>query len=256
MPALNVEDWIGRIWLGDCLEFMRQLPDACVDMVMTDPPYGLNCNDGDLISRWEAALGRGPAGPPRPIPGDSRQDWLFGLPLWMDQFNRLLRHGGCCCCCCGGGGPQPIFAEMALEMDRAIGFKQAVVWDKGGLGMGWHYRRSYEFVLVAQKRGVSCKWYGGDSESNVVRIGKLIPQADHHPTEKPVNLMGHFIRLHTAPGDVVLDPFLGSGTTAVACERLGRRWVGCEINPEYAALAEKRIAREREKTKLPLEIGA
>ena len=57
----------------------------------------------------------------------------------------------------------------------------------------------------------------------------------------------------TSPGDLVLDPFLGSGTTAVVCERLGRRWIGCEINSEYAAMAEKRIQRERDKLQLPFD---
>jgi len=250
---IEPKEWEGRIWVGDCLEFMRRLPDGCVDLVLTDPPYGLNYNNGDLASHREAALGKGEPGPPRPIDGDDRADWVQNLPLWMQEFERLLKPGCCCCCCGGGGGPQPIFGEMTLAMDRHIGFKQAVVWDKGGLGMGWHYRRSYEFMLVAEKPGAACQWYGGNDQSNVVRIPKIIPSMDQHPTQKPDALMGKFVLLHSAPGALVLGPFLGSGTTAAVCERLGRRWMGCEINPDYAAMAQRRIDREREKLQLPLE---
>lgn len=66
---------------------------------------------------------------------------------------------------------------MALAMDRHIGFKQAVVWDKGSLGLGWHYRRSYEFMMVAQKPGAAANWHGNKRQSNVVRIPKIIPSA-------------------------------------------------------------------------------
>jgi hypothetical protein len=73
------------------------------------------------------------------------------------EADRLLAKGGCCCC--GGGGPDPHFARWSLWLDEAVGFKQMVVWDKGPMGMGWHYRRSYETVLVGEKRGGKCRWY-------------------------------------------------------------------------------------------------
>ena len=92
----------------------------------------------------------------------------------------------------------------------------------------------------------------------MVKINKIIPSADQHPTEKPINLFGHFIELHSQKGEVILDPFLGSGTTAVACERLGRNWIGIEIDPEYCKIAEKRVAAERAQGKLfkPKELEA
>jgi DNA modification methylase len=114
-----------------------------------------------------------------------------------------------------------------------------VVWDKGPMGMGWHYRRSYETVLVAQKPGAACKWHDvTDSVENIIRPGtngirKIIPQADDHPTPKPVALAAHFIRLHTQPGDLVLDPFAGRGWVGQACIALGRRYIGIEIDAEH-----------------------
>jgi DNA modification methylase len=229
--------------LGDCLNYMQSMKDKSVDLCLTDPPYGHNNNNGDLISVWEAALGKGesPKENYRPIANDgieANEIYKQCLPEW----NRLLRNGGCCCCC-GGGGPDPQFARWSLWMDEVFDFKQMVIWDKGPMGMGWHYRRSYETVLVGVKRGGSCKWYDESQKiENIIRhIPKIIPQANEHPTVKPIELMSHFIKLHTQAGDTVFDPFMGSGTTGVAAKILRRSFVGCEIDPTYFALVKHRI---------------
>ncbi len=239
------------LWLGDCRDVLPLIiADGGCDMVFTDPPYGHNNNDGDLISNWEKALGQTErAEPSRPILNDGPEanDLFKNL---LPYLNTALRHGGCCCCCCGGGGPDPQFARWCLWLDDAIGFKQMVVWDKGPIGMGWHYRRSYETVLVAEKKGAACRWFDTSGRiENIIRPGshgirKIIPAAHDHPTPKPVELPAHFINLHTAPGDLVLDPFMGAGTTGVACVRLGRRFVGIELDPHWHQVAVDRITRE------------
>jgi DNA modification methylase len=243
----------GRIYVGDCLEIMRSWPDNFVDLVLCDPPYGLNYNnDGDLASRRESALGhKEKQGAVRPIINDDREDWVANMPLLLHEVGRILKTPGVCCCCGGGGGPQPIFAEMALEMDKKpLEFVQAVVWDKCQLGMGWHYRRSYEFMMVCRK-GPRTPWHHeGKDQSNVVRIPAQPPQAGEHPCKKPVALMAKFIELHTRPGDIVVDPYCGHGPTLQAAEALGRRWIGIEINPEYAAEAERRVKSEMAQAKL------
>lgn len=212
-------------------------------MVFTDPPYGHNNNNnGDLIQRREAALGHGPAGEAREIHNDGPEaNELFRSVL--PELYRLLKPGACCCCCCGGGGPDPQFARWSLWLDEVFEFKQMVVWDKGPMGMGWHYRRSYETILVAQKPGAACKWYDTSHKvENVIRARKIIPSKEQHPTEKPPSLAAFFIRLHTQPGDLVLDPFCGSGSTGVAALKHNRDFLGIELNPEYCAMAERRIA--------------
>ena len=240
------------IYHGDCREILPLLADASADLVLTDPPYGHNNNNGDLIQRREVALGLPPTAgsSPRPIAGDGYEEASELVHLLFRESRRLLRHGGCCCCCCcGGGGPDPQFARWSLWMDEVLNFKQMVVWDKGGLGMGWHYRRNYETILVAEKPGGPCKWYGGNSQANVIRISGIKPGADEHPTPKPVELMMVFVRLHSTVGDVVLDPFLGAGTTLVAAKRLGRSAIGIEIEERYCEIAARRLAQEQ----LPLE---
>lgn len=122
-------------------------------------------------------------------------------------------------------------------MDGPLDFKQMIVWDKGPMGMGWHYRRSYETVLVGQKKGGACKWYDQtDAIENIIRPGrvrKLIPSKSDHPTPKPPELAEHFIKLHTREGETVLDPFNGGGSTGVAALRMGRRYIGVEIDPQW-----------------------
>jgi len=235
-----------KLYLGDCLEILPALKAGSVDFIFTDPPYGHNNNNGDLIQRREAALGHGEAGEARAIANDGGKEANELFRAVLPEFNRLLQPGCCCCCCCcGGGGPDPQFARWSLWLDEAIGFKQMIVWDKGPMGMGWHYRRSYETVLVSEKPGAACHWYDETNRvENIIRkFRKIIPNAEQHPTEKPVELAKHFILLHTRPGDLVCDPFMGSGTTGVACVQTGRNFIGIEIDPNYYAIAEKRIAQ-------------
>jgi len=240
------------IYHGDCRDILPVLDP--VDMIFTDPPYGHNNNNGDLINNRENALGKkishGSQNAARPIANDGPEAneivrWFF------KEAARLLKSGCCCCCCCcGGGGPDPQFARWSLWLEEVLEFKQMVVWDKGPMGMGWHYRRSYETVLVAQKPGAACRWYDDSSKiENIIRPGdygirKIIPSADQHPTVKPEQLASHFIKLHSLPEHTVLDPFMGSGTTLVAAKNLRRKAIGVELDEKYCEMAVRRLSQE------------
>ena len=241
------------LYHGDCLEI---LPALKADFVFTDPPYGHNNNNGDLIHNREKALGEKTKAPaePRAIANDGPEaNNLFQsvLPL----LHAALPHGGCCCCC-GGGGPDPQFARWSLWMDEVFDFKQMVVWDKGPIGMGWHYRRSYETILVGQKPGAACRWFDDSQQiENIIRpgyrgIAKILPGAHQHPTEKPYQLAGHFIRLHSQPGETVLDPFMGCGSTAIAAMRMGRNFVGIELDPAHFKETVQRLKLELEQPEM------
>ena len=249
-----------RLLHGDALEVLRTLDAESVEFVFTDPPYGHNNNNGDLIHKWELALGRPHAGEssPRPIANDGPEaNTLFRAVL--PELSRVLKPGCCCCCCGGGGGPDPQFARWSLWLDEVFDFKQMVVWDKGPMGMGWHYRRSYETVLVAQRTGAACAWYDESKRiENIIRPGrygirKIIPSSDQHPTEKPWQLGAHFMRLHTLPGDTVLDPFMGSGAFGEAAIKEGRNFIGIEIDAAYFEIAERRIKEAQMQPRLALE---
>jgi DNA modification methylase len=242
----------GCVVCADCLDVLPELPEGCVDLVCTDPPYG-HTENGSLQQRWEAVLGwqdgvgiyRDPSHHDLLLANDgpeANEIFRSSLPL----FRRILKPGCCCCCCGGGGGPDPQFARWSLWMDEIFQFKQMVVWDKGPMGMGWHYRRSYETVLVAEVPGAACKWYGGRKVENIIRPGsygirKIIPQENNHPTEKPLPLAMLFINLHSEPGDIVLDAFMGHGWACVAAKLLGRRYIGIDISPDYVVIARQRL---------------
>ena len=246
----------GCIVCGDCLEVMVAMPDGCVDCVITDPPYGHNNNNnGDLISRRESALGVGdyvPERDDRSIANDgpeANELYREALP----HMKRLLQPG--CCCCCGGGGPDPQFARWSLWMDEVFDFKQMIVWDKGPMGMGWHYRRSYETILVGSVPGAAIRWNGGRRTENIIRpgdygIAKIIPTSNEHPCAKSDALYAHFIKIHTNADDVVLDPFAGEGPFAIAAKKLGRRYIGIEIDETHCRKARNRV-RDTEKPLFP-----
>lgn len=253
----KVEIGLATLYNGDARE--APLADGCADMIFTDPPYGHNNNNGDLIHRIEAAIPsrarRNSSGEvvtnteARPIANDGAEANDLARWLFLNS-QRFLKSGGCCCCCCccgGGGGPDPQFARWSLWMDEAMEFCQMIVWDKGPIGMGWRYRRSYETVLVGFKPGKPMRWFDeSDKIENIIRPGqsgirKLIPAADDHPTPKPPALAAHFINLHSQRDDVVLDPFMGGGSTGVAAVEMGRRFIGCELDPKWFGLACQRI---------------
>ena len=244
------ETELGKLYHGDCLEIMPGLKPKSIDLLVTDPPYGLNYNNGDLASQWEAVFGgKLEKIKPNPIENDGEEAHIIFRGM-LKEGKRILKKGACCCCCCCGGGPKPLFARWTLWMDEAIGFKQAVVWDKMGLGMGMHYRRNYEFVLIAQNGSPAHRWNGGNNTPNVWRIGKIIPSEKQHPTQKPVGLNIKIIEIHSDPLDLVLEPFAGHGSALVACERLNRQWIGIEISEKYCEIAAKRIENESKQLKL------
>lgn len=239
------------LYHGDCFEVMALLAPGSFAAAITDPPYGHNNNNNDLIARWELALGRkeeAKAARPRPIANDGHEA--------TEIFERFCKEAArlccCCCCCCGGGGgPDPQFARWALILDKYFSFAQQVIWDKGKMGMGWHYRRSTECILVAyNKKLKKAPWYSTSHKiENIIRPGdygikKIIPSASDHPTPKPVALFEHFIRLHTPEGGAILDPFAGAGTAGIAAMRTGRRAVLVELEERWCELAAKRMENE------------
>ena len=254
---------LNKLHNEDCLDTMSRMPDNSIDFIFTDPPYGHNNNNGDMASRREAIFGGKkddyiPETDWRPIENDGIEaNELF--KKCVKEWQRILKPGSCCCCCCGGGGgPDPQFARWSLWLDEAFngGFKHMVIWDKGPMGMGHHYRRSYETILVAQKKGAACKWYAENKNiENVIRPGmygikKIIPSASQHPTEKTENIAKFFMYLHSQEGDLIYEPFSGSGSTIHAAIVMKRNWIASEISAEFCDMTNKRIEKHLQQTTL------
>lgn len=226
------------LYLGDCLEVMTMLCPESVDMVWTDPPYGHSNHDGDL----NAQLNKHRGIEDQPIANDDANSMRQVVDGMLVEAERVLRSDYCCCCC-GGGGPRPTFAWVADRMDGG-GFKffHSVIWDKRSPGLGWRYRRQHEMVMVSHKSGGKLLW--NEDAGAVPNVYRLMPtkrRKRQHPNEKPVAMVESFVGWHTYMGQTILDPFMGSGTTGVACVNLGRKFIGIELEPKYFDIACQRI---------------
>lgn len=216
---------------GDCLELMKELEDESVDAVITDPPYGI-----DFLSNWTDNH--------KKIVNDSdiRIDKLFAQ--FLPEFKRILKPHGVVCIFSAGGGKKITTALATLELSKHLYLIQTLIWSKGKtdgsfIGLGWKYRPSYETILVASKDPDDYAFYPQYS-SNVLVYKPHIPQNGEHPTQN-VDLIQHLLKNHTKKEDIILDPFMGSGTTGVACKQLRRNFIGYELDPNYFKMAEKRI---------------
>jgi site-specific DNA-methyltransferase (adenine-specific) len=235
------------IYHGDCRKILPLLKPESVDLVLTDPPYGIGFQRQDLAAARRRDLGKKRRTSRAFANDDDRADPLFYHLL--AESVRLLKPGSYCCCCCSGGGGRSVnLAWWILAMSKVFEWEQAVVWDKGPMGLGWRYRRSYELVLVGRKPGGKAAWYDTTHRvENVIRdIRKIVPRQHQHPTAKPVKLMEKFILLHTKPGDLIVDPFMGHGPTLVAAERLGRRAIGIEYSRANCRAAVEMLQADRD----------
>jgi len=211
------------LYLGDCLEYMKSMPDKSVDAVITDPPYGIN-HSSHRDSSWMDTE----------IDGDNDTNLRDAV---IDTFqNKSMALFG------------------SWKSPRPEGIRGILIWDKGpAFGMGdltFPWKMSWEEIYI-----FGDEWVGYRDEG-VLRNHIICSWESHgrtHPHEKPVSLIKHL--LSKLPSDfTIFDPFMGSGTTGVACMQLGRKFIGCEIDPGYFAIAEKRIAQAQMQLLLPLDI--
>ena len=234
-------DRIGGIdlYCGDCVPIMKALPEGCIDMVLSDIPYGISFKSNHTTNHDYIA-------------NDSFEDWTRNAPVWLQEFHRVLSPTGVAVCCCGGGGSLPtaaFFTQMIL--DAGFYLVQTCIWDKKTIGLGWKYRPSYETILVFSKSRDNYNWGKRRTNvSNIFRYNNVIPQKDDHPTPKPVALMRDLLRLHTEPDMLVLEPFSGGGTTALACEQEGRRCIATELVDKYYDIGLRRVWEEHAQGKL------
>ncbi len=198
--------------LGDCLDVMRTMADNSV-VVVTDPHYGIGAAARDNQSRGNIAAAR----------DYGCKDWDNAIPKkeYFDEIFRVSRE-------------QVIFGGNYFT-EHLPPSSSWIVWDKDN---GKNDFADCELAWTSHKRAVRkivWRWQGMLQE-NMANKDKRV-----HPTQKPVGVMKWIIENYTDENDVVLDPYMGSGTTGVACVKMGRKFIGCELDPEYFRIAEKRI---------------
>jgi DNA modification methylase len=208
-----------RLIHGDCIEVLRQLPKESVDLICTDPPYGDNTGYGRSN---------------RMILGNEHP--LLGL-LSLAETYRILRKNRCCFFF--ADAKHVAFIDIFVRRYTDYRFKEYVVWDKKHIGMGQGFRKRHEMILVLEKGRAT---FNSSAIPNVLAYARV--PTTNHPHTKPVALLETLIGHTTKPGDVVLDPFLGSGTTAIAARKLGRIFIGIERDKQYIDIARERLDTE------------
>jgi site-specific DNA-methyltransferase (adenine-specific) len=229
----------GKGWemhLGDCLEVMATIEK--VDHVITDPPYG-----EDVHSRvWSAkALGR----PTEHASIDFPCLDAATRKAVSAHIARLASRWGLVFCDLEG-----IAAWRASAMDAGLDYVRACLWVKPDATPQFTGDRpaSGAEALVAMHPPGKKRWNGGGKRN--VYTATRAPGGSEHPTTKPVALMLALVEDFTDRDDLILDAFAGSGTTGVACLRLGRRFIGVERDPKYFALAVARLRAEEQQSTL------
>lgn len=214
---------------GDCIEEMQKLIDrgVKVDMVLTDPPYK-TITGGDSGNRPKGML--------------SGNRKLFKhqndihISKWIYLLYELLKTESHCY----------IFVNSMnmtdfLNESKCAGFKlhNILVWEKNNCNPSQFYMKNCEYVLFLRKG--KAKWINNIGESKTVHKFRNIIGKKNHPTEKPVDLLEFYINNSSDYGDIILDPFMGSGSTGVACKNLGRNFIGIEKDDKYFEIAKERI---------------
>jgi len=229
----------GILYQGDALSVLRELPGESVDTVLTDPPYSSGgvhqaARQADPAKKYQNTAVRKTY---PPMLGDLKDQRSFTMwaTLWLGECWRLAKPGALCL----------VFSDWRqlpamTDAIQAAGWawKGVVVWHKPSarphLGS---FRRDTEFVIHAAKG--QAKTHTRQCFPGVFKHA-VNPAQKVHLTGKPVDLVKDLLAV-SQPDGMVLDPFMGGGTTALACLETGRRFTGVELSPEYAALAAERI---------------
>jgi len=212
-----------------------------VDLVLTDPPYGIGFQS-ELARRGRRK---------QAIANDAKDEYEGFLAKALPAIKAVMKLGAVMYWFAGGGGGEPVLAKALLAVSAHFTLINTLVWDKIDPGLGWRWRRSWEAIIEASN-GKPNDWYGGTEKRNVLRYAKAIPQADEHPTPKPVSLLEELIQASAASRALILDPFAGSGSTLIAAERTGRTCLTAELEPRYCDIVVARWEALSEKTASPV----
>jgi len=195
-----------ELHLGDCLDVLRDMPDNSVDAVVTDPPYNVGFSYN--------------------IVDDRKTNYQAWCSEWFKELKRICNGATCISC-----GHVNISMWCAIEPPKWV----LCWWKPAAMGRSPVGFCNWEPMILY---GTSKNRAGCDVVRATIKPDKML---DGHPCPKPIDWGVGFVNLLSKPGDTVLDPFMGSGTTGVACVQTGRNFIGIEIDPTYYAIAEKRI---------------
>lgn len=215
---------------ADAVEWLRALCADSVDLAITDPPYESLEKHRAIGTTTRLKHSK-----------SSSNDWFTifpnaRFPELFAELYRVLRRGSHLYLFCDA---ETMF--IAKPLGEAAGFKfwKPIVWDKKTIGMGYHYRARHEFVLFFEKGKRKLNDLG---VADVIEVPRI---RNGYPTEKPVELADILVRQSSSDGELVIDPFVGAGSTGVAALQNGRRFLGADVSAEALEIANGRLRAAR-----------
>lgn len=238
----SINDYLNKIICGDCVEVMQKMPDKSIDLAVTSPPYNLKNSTGNGMKdgrggKWaNAALQKGYSHHDDCMPHDKYVAWQRKC---LEEMMRLLKDDGA------------VFynhkwrVQDGLLQDRqdiisGLPVRQIIIWHRNG-GINFnkgYFLPTYEVIYLIAKKNFKLA-PKANALGDVWDIGQDLNNP--HPAPFPVDLIERIIGSTTAK--IILDPFMGSGTTAFAAKKLGRQYIGIDSSPEYCQMAEDRIKK-------------
>lgn len=237
---------LNKIYQGDCLELMQSINDKSIDLIITSPPYNLGIKYGNYKDYMNI------------------NSYFYWCRLWLSELFRILKNDGRFALIhylsCGKAGKRFAPLMNLNYIAEEIGFKhhgiaiwyditltKLTAWGSWLSSSAPYINSPFEGIDILYKN----KWKRNGEKNEMTKeefmmacsgIWKISPERNReHPAPFPIKLANLIIKLLSAKNDLILDPFIGSGTTAVACKLLNRNFIGIEINPDYVEMANKRI---------------
>jgi len=219
-----LENLLNRIICGDCLEVMKDIPDKSIDLVLTDPPYGMNYQSARRTDKTQW----------KPKIANDKQPYIW----FLKEVSQKLKNGGCLISFCRFDS----WFAFAFGCELAgLEVKAEIVWDKMNHGTGDLkgcpvFR--HEIAIFATKGRFI---FHDKRPQSLFATPRINPIDLKHPNEKPVKLMEWLIEHYCPENGLVLDPFTGASPVGLASKKLNRNFIGIELSPEYCKIAEERL---------------
>ncbi|MFA5723984.1 MAG: site-specific DNA-methyltransferase [Candidatus Pacearchaeota archaeon] len=203
---------------GDCLQIMKSIPKNSIDLILTDPPYGDNVNYGTTN---KSIL--------------NNENPLINCSALV-EFYRILKKNRSVYIFTNWKH-YPFLTEFIIRYTK-FKIRHLIIWKKHNFGLGWAFRHQYEMILVIEKGKPK---YNLKDFSDVQTASHINHNQLTHPHEKPIDLITKMIEHSSKTGDLILDPFCGSGAICKAAHMNNRKWIGIELDEKYVEMANRNV---------------
>jgi len=221
---------LNKLYNMDCMEGMKLIPDNSIDLVVTDPPY-------KTTSRGSSGGTGGILKDKLNMKGMVFEHNSIKFSEWLPELYRVLKERSHAYIMTNNKN----LKDMLIEIENAnFEIFKTLIWAKNSPITNMYYMDSHEYIIFCRKG--KAKRINNCGTKSVLNIDNV--KNKQHPTEKPIDLMKIFIENSSQENEIVLDPFMGAGSTAMACKELKRNFIGFELDKQYYDIANKRISEE------------